>query len=116
MKYNLRGLNILVRNEEESEFVLKLAWDNDYRWRNGDTAENENNRLSSHVYREECTIAGEFIYCFDYEEYETGVLSCFGDSGDDIKAIIELYGIEPMEASQIMEMDDAAKEIFLRLR
>jgi hypothetical protein len=117
VKYNLRGLNIFVRNEEESEFVLRLAWDNDYRWRNGDTAGNENNRLSGHVYREDRTSKGELIYCFDYEEYEEGILSCFGgDDKDDIQRVIDFYGLKFVEASQIMNMDDAAREIFLRLR
>jgi hypothetical protein len=113
MKYNFKGLSILVRNEEESEFVLKLAWDNDYMWRDRDYLSNEN-RLSSHPYREDCNDRGEFIYCFDHNDYEDGVLSCF--SGENMEEVIKLYNVEVIEASQLMEMDDAAREIFLRLR
>jgi hypothetical protein len=113
MKYNFKGLSILVRNEEESEFVLKLAWDNDYMWRDRDYLSN-GNRLSSHPYREDCNDRGEFIYCFDHNDYEDGVLSCF--SGENMEEVIKLYNVEVIEASQLMEMDDAAREIFLRLR
>ena len=116
MKYNFKGLSILVRNEEESEFVLKLAWDNDYMWRDRDYLSNEN-RLSSHPYREDCNDRGEFIYCFDHNDYEDGVLSCFsGEKTENMEEVIKLYDVEVFEASQLMEMDDAAREIFLRLR
>jgi hypothetical protein len=115
MKYNLKGLNILVKNEEESEFVLKLAWENNYVWRNGDTTENENNRLSGHVYREGKTSNGEFIYCFDYLKEEERVLSCFSDY-DNIEELISIYNLKLVEASEIINMGDAAKNLFLTLR
>jgi hypothetical protein len=119
MGYNLKKLNILVRNEEESNFVLNLAWKAGYMWRDKDYMSNEN-ELSRHQYREGCSSEGEFIYSFDYnDEQENCVLSCF--SGEqvefaNIKETIEFYELEIIEARDMMSMDQDALEVFLRLR
>ena len=124
-KYNMSGLNILVRNEDESNFVLKLAKAAGYSWR-----DKENNRgrkiaaLSKTIYKNGKWPNGDFIYCFDYnlnpdlDSGTEGELSCFSYDSDfsAVQGVVLEYGLKVTEASELMLMERDALELFLTVR
>jgi hypothetical protein len=119
MKYNLKGLNIFVSNESESNFVLKLAKKCNYHWRSyskGLSAQ------SKRIYNKGKGKNGEFMYCFDYNEDEVGIISCFdycfgtlnGAAVEEIKKEIE--EIPHIKAKELMNMNKEELEVFLIFR
>lgn len=124
-KYNMKGLNILVRSDEESNFVLGLAKAAGYSWRS-----NRNNGggrlapLSKTVYNKGKWPKGDFIYSFDYNPNpdldldSEGELSCFSYDSDyfTIQGVILEYGLNVTEARELVEMSPEALELFLTLR
>lgn len=124
-KYNMKGLNILVRNEEESNFVLRLAKAAGYSWR--DTRNNRGRKiaaLSKTVYNKGKWPNGDFIYSFDYnlnpdlDLDPEGELSCFSYDGDysAIQGVVMDYGLKVTEAGELMSMGRDALELFLTVR
>jgi len=124
-KYNMKGLNILVRSEGESNFALRLAKAAGYSWRN--TRNNRGGKiaaLSKTVYKRSKWPNGEFLYCFDYnpnpdlDSGTEGELSCFGYDSDlyAVQRVVLEYGLKVTEASDLMSMDRDALELFLTVR
>jgi hypothetical protein len=124
-KYNMRGLNILVTSDEESNFVLRLAKAAGYSWR---STENSGGRkiaaLSKTIYKRGKWPNGEFVYCFDYnlnpdlDSGTEGELSCFSYDSDfsALQGVMLEYGLKVTEASELMSMDRDALELFLNVR
>ncbi len=124
-KYNMSGLNILVRNDKESNFVLRLAKAAGYSWRS-----TENNRgrkiaaLSRTIYKHGKWPNGDFVYSFDYnpnpdlDSGTEGELSCFSYDSDysTIQGVILDYGLKVTEASELMSMERDALKLFLTVR
>jgi len=120
-KQKLENLNILVRNEAESKFVLNIAWRYGYEWRRGNNSK-VYKKPSGRIYNKDKSEDGSFIYCFDYEsELEEFKLSYFSlkeksfDYGS-MEELIKDFELEVYHASELMEMSSAALDLFLRLR
>jgi hypothetical protein len=125
MKYNLKGLNILVRSEEESNFALRLAKAAGYSWR---STENSGGRkiaaLSKTIYKRGKWPNGDFLYCFDYNlnpdlgSGTEGELSCFSYDSDfsAVQRVVLEYGLKVTEARELMSMGRDALELFLTVR
>jgi hypothetical protein len=122
MKHNLSGMNIIVRNNRESDFVLKLAKKSGYKWRETDRAlRSKCGRLSRIPYRDEKNSFGEFVYCFDFRTGEEGVLSHFSASEeyyDDkgLKQLIQINQLIVTEAGDLIKMSRKELNLFMILR
>ena len=127
-KYNMKGLNIVVRSNEESNFVLRLAKAAGYSWRDKKSEKGRTiSPQSRTVYRDQKWPNGDFIYCFDYNlnsdllgETE-GELSCFGYDDDyqgegGFGLLMLEYNLKVTEASELMSMGRDALELFLTVR
>jgi hypothetical protein len=120
-KYRLKGLNILVRNDVESKFVIDLAWRYGYEWRERRKNSKAYKKPSTSVYKKEKGKDGSFIYCFDYEpELEEFKLSFFSltdyDEQENLESMIKEFELEIYEASELMEMSKESLDLFLRLK
>jgi hypothetical protein len=121
IKYRLEGLNILVRNDQESKFVVNLAWNYGYRWRNKKDNTRVYGKPTISIYRRQRGKDGSFIYCFDYEqELEEFKLSFFSlidyDEFDKIETLTEKIGLKVYHASELMQMRKESLDLLLRLR
>jgi hypothetical protein len=116
---NLSKLNIIVRSKEESDFVLRLAKRAGYSWRSPISTRG---KLTSLIYKHGKGPNGEFVYCFDYRDYEKRILSCldFGflenATSEEIEEEIKEMSIQVMEAKELMEMDPRTLKLFLIVR
>jgi len=120
-KHRLEGLNIMVRNEIESKFVIGIAYRYGYEWRRGNNSK-VYRKPSGRIYNKDKDEDGSFIYCFDYEiELEEFKLSYFSLNGKSLdygsmEELVEEFELKVHEASELMEMSSSALDLFLRLR